>query len=66
MAGCSTRRLNGLCIDADNETVWVVSAEQSALLRLVPHPLARAAGAARPRAARDLEDAVGALSLTLS
>ena len=66
IAGCSTRRLNGLCIDADNETVWVVSAEQSALLRLVPHPLARAAGAARPRAARGLEDAVGALSLTLS
>lgn len=60
IAGHSTRRLNGICIDADDETVWVVSAERSALLRFstppsfltqrdgVPAATVKAAGAPPP------------------
>ena len=33
VAGSSTRRVNGICLDADGEHLWLVSAERHSLCR---------------------------------
>jgi len=60
VAGSSTRRVNGICLDADGEHLWLVSAERHSLCRFGAAAVRRSAA---PRRSDDVADSLGALEL---